>query len=99
MEYNLDPDEIMGNDKTFLKKRENNLLLSDNDIEILDSNNINYLDFRTLSELIFAITEALEESDDPRLEELSIKLGEYNQSRNAEKFWKKLDLMRMRMEI
>ena len=85
MEYNLDPDEIMGNDKTFLKKRENNLLLSDNDIEILDSNNINYLDFRTLSELIFAITEALEESDDPRLEELSIKLGEYNYYNYTEK--------------
>ena len=85
MEYNLDPDEIMGNDKTFLKKRENNLLLSDNDIEILDSNNINYLNFRTLSELIFAITEALEESDDPRLEELSIKLGEYNYYNYTEK--------------
>lgn len=85
MEYNLDPDEIMGNDKTFLKKRENNLLLSDNDIEILDSNNINYLDFRTLSELIFAITEALEESDDPRLEELSIKLGECNYYNYTEK--------------
>lgn len=85
MEYNLVSDEIMGNEKTFLKRRENNLLLSDNDIEILNNNNINYLDYHTLSELLFAITEVLEENVDPQLEELSIKLGEYNYYNYMEK--------------
>ena len=85
MEYNLVSDEIMGNEKTFLKRRGNNLLLSDNDIEILNNNNINYLDYRTLSELLFAITEVLEENVDPQLEELSIKLGEYNYYNYTEK--------------
>ena len=38
MEYNLNDDEIMGTDKSFLKRRENGLMLSDNDIEILKRN-------------------------------------------------------------
>ena len=75
----------MGSEKTFLKKRENNLLLSDNDIEILKSNNINYLDYSSLEELIFAISEALNESENELLEELSIKLGEYNYYNYTEK--------------
>ena len=78
MVINLNDDEIMGNDKTFLKMRENNLMLSDNDIEILKKNNINYLDFNSLGALLFEIEEVLEDNFDEKLEELSIKLGEYN---------------------
>ena len=78
MELNLDYDEIMGGEKTFLKRRENGLMLSDNDIEILKRNNINYLEYASLESLIFAISEALDEEDNDELEELNIKLGEYN---------------------
>ena len=39
MEYNLKDDEIMGTDKTFLKRRENGLLLSDK-IDELDELNM-----------------------------------------------------------
>ena len=78
MKYNLSNDEIMGSEKTFLKRRSNGLMLSDKDIEILESNNINYLNYSNLQELIFAISELLEESDNELLEELNIKLGEYN---------------------
>ena len=78
MEINLPDDEIMGTDKSFMKKRKNGLMLSDNDIEILEENNINYLEFHNLKELIFKIEEVLEEQEDERLEELSMKLGEYN---------------------
>ena len=74
----LKDDEIMGTEKSFLKRRENNLLLSDNDVEILERCNINYLDYSSLEELIFKIEEVLEEEDDPELDELNIKLGEYN---------------------
>lgn len=76
MKYNLSDDEIMGGEKTFLKLRKNGLMLSDKDVEILDKHGINYLDFKSLSELIFAIENILD--DDYELEELNIRLGEYN---------------------
>ena len=78
MELNLKDDEIMGNDKTFLKRRENGLLLSDEDISTLERNDINYLEFHSLEELVFKIEEILDDVYDEKLEELSIKLGEYN---------------------
>ena len=78
MEFNLNDDEIMGSEKTFLKRRENGLMLSDNDIEILKRNDINYLEFSNLESLIYKIEESLEEIDDEELENLNIKLGEYN---------------------
>ena len=78
MTYNLNDDEIMGNEKTFLKRRENGLMLSDNDIEVLKRNNINYLEYSNLSSLIFAIEETLNYEEDDELEELNKKLGEYN---------------------
>lgn len=75
---NLSDDEIMGSEKTFLKRRENGLMLSDQDIEILKENQINYLDYHNLQELIFAITNLLEEVDNPLLDELNMRLGEYH---------------------
>ena len=78
MEYNLKDDEIMGTDKSFMKRRENGLMLSDNDILILKRNDINYLEFSSLESLIFKIQECLEEIEDDELESLSMKVGEYN---------------------
>ena len=78
MEINLLDDEIMGTDKSFMKRRENNLMLSDNDINVLERNGINYLKFNNLKELLFQIEEVLEENYDDELEEISMKLGEYN---------------------
>lgn len=76
MKYNLLDDEIMGNEKGFLKRRSNGLMLSDSDIAILESNGINYLDYHSLEELLFAISD--KEDYNSLLEELSIKLGKYN---------------------
>ena len=78
MKINLSDDEIMGTEKSFLKRRENGLMLSDNDIDILKRNDINYLEFSSLEALIFKIQECLDEIEDDELEELNIKLGEYN---------------------
>ena len=78
MDYNLNDDEIMGTEKSFMKRRENGLMLSDNDIEILKRNDINYLDYSSLEALIFKIQECLEEIDDDELDNLNMKLGEYN---------------------
>lgn len=63
---------------SFLKRRENGLLLSDEDILILERNGINYLNYSNIKSLLFAINEVLEEEEEVELEELSIKLGEYN---------------------
>ena len=76
--YNLNDEEIMKTEKSFLKRRENGLLLSDEDINILKRNDINYLKYHNLEELIFAISEVLEEIQDDELDALSMKLGEYN---------------------
>ena len=78
MKINLPDEEIMGTDKSFLKRRKNGLMLSDNDIYILKRNGINYLEYNNLSELIFAICEALDEEASDELESLNMKLGEYN---------------------
>jgi hypothetical protein len=78
MKINLNDDEIMGTEKSFLKRRENGLMLSDIDIDILKRNGINYLDANSLENLIFMIEEALSEEDNEELESLNIKLGEYN---------------------
>ena len=63
---------------SFLKRRENGLLLSDEDISILKRNGINYLNYNNLKSLLFVIEEVLENEEILELEELSIKLGEYN---------------------
>ena len=75
----IDIEKLIEEQKTsFLKRRDNGLLLSDDDIDILERNNINYLEYNNLKSLLFAITEVLDEEENPELEELSIKLGECN---------------------
>ena len=54
------------------------MMLSDEDINILKRNGINYLDYTNLSSLIFAIEETLNYEENEELEELNKKLGEYN---------------------
>ena len=78
MEYKLNDNEIMGSEESFLKRRENGLMLSDEDVNILKRNGINYLDYSSLASLIFAIEEALMDLDNDELEDLNKKLGEYN---------------------
>lgn len=76
-EYNID--KLVNEQKfSFMKKRENGLLLSDEDIANLERCGINYREYNDLKALLFAITAYLEDDDDELLEELSIKLGEYN---------------------
>ena len=76
-EYNIE--KLVNEQETsFMKRRENGLMLSDEDIAILKRNGINYLDYSNLKSLLFAISSVLEEDEDALLEELSIKLGEYN---------------------
>ena len=68
----------MAEESDFLKLRENNLMLSDSDIKTLEESGLNYLNYKSLSELIFAINQALLYQQNDSLENLSIKLEEYN---------------------
>ena len=76
-EYNVDK-LVSEQETSFLKRRENGMLLSDEDISILERHGINYLEYANLKSLLFAISSVLEDDEDILLEELSIKLGEYN---------------------
>ena len=70
--------KIMASEDDFLKLRENNLMLSDKDIKILEENGLNYLNYKSLSELLFAINQTLLYQENDSLENLSMKLEEYN---------------------
>ena len=76
----MENNSFFASESSFMKRRENGLMLSDDDIKLLEQYNIDYLKYNTLSELIFEITKVLNEStsEDSLLEELNIKLGEYN---------------------
>lgn len=64
-------------DKNILKKRKNNLVLRDSQIEILKKYNINYEAHTSLKSLIFEIEEILNyETDLEDLEQLSEELEE-----------------------
>ena len=73
-------------DDDFLVKRPNGLLLSNNDVSILEKYDIDYNSCKSLGELIFLIEDYLEDSDElVDLEELSIKLSEFNYYQNTNK--------------
>ena len=66
-------------DDDFLVKRSNGLLLSNNDVSILEKYDIDYNSCKSLEHLIYLIEDYLEDSDELiDLEELSIKLSEFN---------------------
>ena len=63
----------------FIKLRKNDIYLSDSDIKILEKYEINYLNYSNMKELLFDLEEILNNNYvDNDLEELSIKLAEYN---------------------
>ncbi len=73
-------------DDDFLVKRSNGLLLSNNDVSILEKYDIDYNSCKSLEQLIYLIEDYLEDSDELiDLEELSIKLSEFNYYQNTNK--------------
>ena len=65
-------------DNDLLKKRQNNIYLSDNDILILEKYGINYMNYSSIKSLIFDIEEILNEECFDDLEELSKKLADFS---------------------
>lgn len=64
------------NDSIILKRRENNLLLSDFQIDVLKSNGIDYLNYSNLSLLLFDIEEMLNANFDDNLDLVSSQISE-----------------------
>ena len=62
---------------SFLKKRENGIFLTDEEIEVLDRYEIDYQSCVSVSELVFQIEEYLEEAESDELENLSLRLSEF----------------------
>lgn len=64
-------------DKTLIKRRENNILLSDYQIGVLKRANIDYKLFINMHELLFEIEEYLNEVYDDELDLVGKQLAEY----------------------
>lgn len=79
-------DILLDFENTKLNKIKNNIYLSNNQIEILKRNNIDYLKYRDVRELIFDIEDLLNNGyGDLELEEVSIFLSEFNYYNNTDK--------------
>ena len=69
--------EYAGYDKLLLKRRENNLLLSDYQVSILKRYGIDYMCFNNIKSLLFEIENVLDENFDEELDVLSSQLSEF----------------------
>lgn len=80
-------DEIINIDynKKMHKKRDNGLILSDEQIEILNRFDINYLKYNNISSLIYEIEEILNEEYNEELDKVSSELSEFNYYNNTNK--------------
>ncbi len=67
--------ELSDGDNIF-KLRKNDIYLSDNDISVLNKYGINYMNYSSLSRLIFDVEEILNEESFDDLEELSRRLSD-----------------------
>ena len=77
-EVNLNEAIIFSNyENLLLKRRENDMLLSDYQISILKRNNIDYKKYSSIRELVFEIENYLDEDYDEELDMVSSQLAEY----------------------
>ncbi len=83
----MDYDKIIdiNYEKNMHKKRKNGIILSDEQIEILSKNNINYLNYTSLESLIYEIENILNIDYNEELDRISAELAEYNYYNNTNK--------------
>ena len=70
---------------SWLIPRENGMLLSDYHVAVLQRNGINYLEYGSIKELLFAINDILDEDENDELEEVAKDLDEKNYYKNVNK--------------
>lgn len=80
-----DIDVEINTDYTMMKKVNGNLYLSEEQMEILKSYNIDYMKFSSLKDLIHELMEEIEENDDDVLENLLDVLSERDYYENYNK--------------
>ncbi len=80
-----DIDVEINPDYTMMKKVNGNLYLSEEQMEILKSYNIDYMKFNNLKDLIHELMEEIEENDDDVLENLLDILSERDYYENYNK--------------
>lgn len=80
-----DIDVEINPDYTMMKKVNGNLYLSEEQMEILKSYNIDYMKFSSLKDLIHELIEEIEENDDDVLENLLDVLSERDYYENYNK--------------
>ena len=77
-EISLDEALMFANhNELLLKRRNNNILLSDYQVSILNRNGINYTNFSNIRELLFEIDNCLDDFFDDELDLVSQQLSEY----------------------
>ena len=83
----MDIDNIVGIDFyiNMHKKRDNGMLLSDYQIEVLKKYDIDYLKYNNISSLIYEIEEILNADYNEDLDKLSSELAEFNYYNNTNK--------------
>jgi len=72
-------------DKLLLKRRENNLLLSDYQINVLKNNGICYEKYRNVEELLFDIDEYLMNNYDDELDYVGLQIAELTYYKDTKK--------------
>ena len=85
-EFNLNDEEIMGSESSFVKKY-NNIYISDEQVNILKNYNIHIENYNNINELIYDIEDCLNDSygELEDLEWVSQSLSEYNYYNNTNK--------------
>lgn len=68
--------ELSNLESSFIKHRDNGLLLSDFQVEVLKRNGIDYEKYANMSALLFEIEECLNIYDDEELDEVSRQIAE-----------------------
>ena len=69
--------KLANHQELLLKRRENNMLLSDYQVSVLNRNGINYNNFGNIRELLFEIENCLDDYFDDELDMVSQQLSEY----------------------
>lgn len=78
-------EDFLPKSDSFIKKRENGMILSDYQISVLKRCGINYLNYATITQILFDINEILEEDEDEELEIVAREIDErnyYNSKKN-----------------
>lgn len=72
-------------DNIILKHRNNDILLSDYQIDVLNRNGLNYNNYNNIGDLLFDIEETLNDNYDPELDLISSQLAEISYYKDTKK--------------